>query len=180
MSNKKQVLVPRLRSTGGSKPSRPTSDIERSRSARPTPKMQPDSSSRLFVTGMSEQAEIDELSDDQIAELMDGTGETLSLEEMMAELDAMALNVKSEGKMLTEIQKKVTEMKTNLDSNAAKTYTIEEQMIGLLSEVGGDEQPEPPESTPKSESKSISLPGIHRTVRLEPTPDLEDDEVSLP
>lgn len=157
---KRRTLAPRLNSSG--KKPRSIPHYERSNSAKPLPKIQPESPS-VFLTSTFDPGEIPGLTDEEIIEMMRSQGaKTRSCQEMLAELDELEAVFKSEGAAVVNIQEHVAAMRTELDASASKTQELEGQVVGLLSEVNEDDPDSDLETT--EQARPVTLPDIHRPV----------------
>lgn len=155
---KRSTLAPRLNSSGKKPKSLP--HYVRSNSAKPLPKIQPESPS-VFLTGTFDPGEMPGLTDDEIVEMMMSQGaKTRSCQEMLAELDELEAVFKSEGAAVMNIQEQVAAMRAGLDTSASKTQELEGQVIGLLSEVREDDPDSDLETT--EPPRPVTLPDIHR------------------
>jgi hypothetical protein len=155
---KRLSVAARLNSS--SKKAKPVPHCARSNSAKPLPKIQPDSPS-VFLTGTYDPGEMPGLTDEEIVEMMLSQGaKPRSCQEMLAEFDALADAVREEGAMMSNIQQHVAAMKSQLETSASKTQELEGQVIGMLSEVNEDDPDSEPEEV--EEPRPTTLPDIHR------------------
>lgn len=151
-----------VRLNSSSKKDKPVLHCARSNSAKPLPKIQPESPS-VFLTGTYDPGDMPGLTDDEIVEMMLAQGaKTRSCKEMLAEFDALEVAVREEGAMMSNIQQHVAEMKSQLETSAGKTQEIEGQVIGMLSEVNEEDPDSEPEEV--EEQRPTTLPDIHRPI----------------